>query len=496
MHSFLAFLWNSKVQYTAFAYFVLVGFSVLFYYLLPKRLRWAVILVTNCIFLYWANDHGKKRVLVFLSSILVSYLFGLIIEKNHKSKISKIALCSGVILAGLPFFAARWNELVIRTIMNKSVVALIVPIGLSFYSLQIIAYLVDIYKGKIKAQKNIVKYFTFCTFFPQLIQGPIPRYDKLETQLEEGHKFDDREFVKGFMLIIWGFFLKYMIADKAGIFVDRVFEGYNLYSGAYILMAGILYSLQLYTDFMSCTVLSQGVAELYGIHLGENFNHPYFSTSIRDFWRRWHISFSSWLRDYIYISLGGNRKGKLRKYVNVGITFAVSGLWHGGNYKFIAWGILHAFYQVYEGLMDGLRSKVYNALKIYDNSRVKKTVKIIWTYFWVMLGWIIFRADSLMHGLSMIKRIFVSFDPWTFTGDRLLGLGLDWKDWITLILALFILLVVSYMQEKRTEGIRDRILRMSLPTRWIIYIAAISFIVIYGTYGMGFEAKDFIYGGF
>ena len=372
--------------------------------------------------------------------------------------------------------------------------SLIVPIGLSFYSLQLIAYLVDIYKGKIKAQTNLFRFYVFSSFFPQIIQGPIPRYEQLEADLEKEHTFDSDEFVKGFMLIIWGFFLKYMIADKAGVFVDNVFDNYNLYSGAYILTAGILYSFQLYADFMSCTTISQGVAELFGIHLPDNFNHPYFSDSIRDFWRRWHMSFSFWLRDYIYIPLGGNRKGILRKYLNVIITFAVSGLWHGGSYKFIAWGLLHAFYQVYETATDKFRNKLYVAFNMPKSSKFRKVFRSVWTFIWVMFGWIIFRADSLMHGLSMIKRIFVSFDPWTFTGDRLMGLGLDWKDWMVLILSLIILLYVSIKQEKM--NIRDRILKMRLLVRWAIYITAIVVVMVYGSYGMGFEAKDFIYGGF
>ena len=245
---------------------------------------------------------------------------------------------------------------------------------------------------------------------------------------------------------------------------------------------------------MSCTTISQGVAEVFGIHLPDNFNHPYFSDSIRDFWRRWHMSFSFWLRDYIYIPLGGNRKGILRKYLNVIITFAVSGLWHGGSYKFIAWGLLHAFYQVYETATDKFRNKLYVAFNMPKSSKFRKVFRSVWTFIWVMFGWIIFRADSLMHGLSMIKRIFVSFDPWTFTGDRLMGLGLDWKDWMVLILSLIILLYVSIKQEKM--NIRDRILKMRLLVRWAIYITAIVVVMVYGSYGMGFEAKDFIYGGF
>lgn len=494
MKTLLQYLWTSRMQYTTISYFFLVAFSLLFYYIFPRKHRWIVLIPANTAFLYLVNEHGKKRMLVFLCAVILSYSFGRIIEKLRTKRFSGGVLLLGIIASALPLFAVRWNELAMRTVLHRNMMSLIVPIGLSFYSLQLIAYLVDIYKGKIKAQTNLFRFYVFSSFFPQIIQGPIPRYEQLEADLEKEHTFDSDEFVKGFMLIIWGFFLKYMIADKAGVFVDNVFDNYNLYSGAYILTAGILYSFQLYADFMSCTTISQGVAELFGIHLPDNFNHPYFSDSIRDFWRRWHMSFSFWLRDYIYIPLGGNRKGILRKYLNVIITFAVSGLWHGGSYKFIAWGLLHAFYQVYETATDKFRNKLYVAFNMPKSSKFRKVFRSVWTFIWVMFGWIIFRADSLMHGLSMIKRIFVSFDPWTFTGDRLMGLGLDWKDWMVLILSLIILLYVSIKQEKM--NIRDRILKMRLLVRWAIYITAIVVVMVYGSYGMGFEAKDFIYGGF
>lgn len=293
----------------------------------------------------------------------------------------------------------------------------------------------------------------------------------------------------------WGFFLKFMIADKAGVVVNTVFNNKDAYAGCYFLIAGILYSIQLYTDFMACTTLSQGAAKLFGITLGENFNHPYFSTSIKDFWRRWHISMSYWLRDYIYIPLGGNRKGKLRKNINLVLTFVVSGLWHGGTLKFLFWGLLHAFYQIIGGLTIKPRDKVYAMLGMNDHSKVKHALRVLGTCFLAMLGWIIFRADRLKTGLSMIKSIFTVFNPWVLTGNYLFNLGLNQSEWTILMLAVILLFFVSRTQEKGTV-IGLKISSMNIILRYAIYLAAIAVIWIFGTYGFGFNAQDFIYGGF
>ena len=297
------------------------------------------------------------------------------------------------------------------------------------------------------------------------------------------------------MLILWGFFLKLCIADKAAIVVNMVFDNYPLYSGIYVLVAGILYSFQLYTDFLACTTLAQGVAGLVGIQLMDNFRRPYLATSVKDFWRRWHISLSSWLRDYIYIPLGGNRKGTLRKYVNLLIVCAVSGIWHGAGYKFVFWGLLHGAYQVAGGLLAPVNRFLSRKLALDAHPHCKRACQRIFTFALVMFAWIIFRADSLSAGLSMIASVFTVHNPWVLTNDALFTLGLVWKEWAVLILCLAGLLAVGFVQEKGIS-IREKILQASLPVRWAIYIGAILFVLVFGTYGYGYDAQAFIYGGF
>lgn len=359
--------------------------------------------------------------------------------------------------------------------------------------MQIIEYLADIYSGKIKAQRNPFKYALFISFFPQIIQGPIPRYSQLSDQLLKGRRFDAEIFVKGFMLIIWGFFLKLCIADKAGIVVNRVFDSFPTYQGIYVIIAGVLYSIQLYADFLSCTSLAQGVSNLFGINLVDNFMHPYFAVSVKDFWRRWHISLSSWLRDYVYIPLGGNRKGTFRKHIHMLLTFAVSGIWHGNGYKYLFWGLLHGLYQVIGDCIKPVKEKVRATLKIRRDQMFSPTIHRTITYILVMLAWIIFRADCLKTGISMICSIVTVHNPWILTNDALYSLGLDWKEFHLLLFCIIVLLLVSAVQENGIN-IRDRVLEKNICVRWAIYIGVILFIVIFGTYG--YDAQVFIYGGF
>lgn len=361
--------------------------------------------------------------------------------------------------------------------------------------MQLIAYTVDIYREKADPESNFAKFLLFVSFFPQIIQGPIPRYNQLAPQLVSGHRFDEAKFVKGFMLILWGFFLKLCIADKAAVIVNAVFDQFPTYQGTYVLVAGILYSFQLYADFLACTSFAQGAAELVGIELINNFQRPYFSKSVKEFWRRWHISLSSWLKDYIYIPLGGNKKGTVRKYLNLLLTFAVSGVWHGAGYKFIFWGLMHGVYQIIGELMRPVTQFLSKKCHLQEHPHCKAACQRLFTFALVMFAWIIFRADRLGTGLSMILSIFTVPNLWILTNDALFSLGLGWKEFVMLILCLMILLSVSALQEKGI-ALREKVLQTHLVVRWAIYIGAILFIMLFGTYGYGFDAQAFIYGGF
>lgn len=475
--------------YITLGFYIFVFLLAVAYYALPLRHRWLALLAGSVGFYLWA---APKAAGVFFLTILVSYLCALAIARAARrgkaaaraAGIASLALIAAPLLALRGGITAYWT----------SAASWVVPLGISFYTLQMIAYMADVYMGRILPEKNPLKYALFVSFFPQIVQGPIPRYGRLAGQLLRGNRFEERNIVRGAQLILWGFFLKLMIADKAGVFVDAVFENADLYKGMYVLIAGVLYSVQLYADFLACVTISQGVAGLFGVELENNFAHPYGSTSIREFWRRWHISLSSWLRDYVYIPLGGNRRGRVRKYANVLITFAVSGFWHGAGYKFLFWGLLHGVYQIAGELTASIRERLYGLLRMPRGDFTRRAIQTVWTFFFVMLGWIIFRADTLRKGIEMIVSAFTVHNPWILFDDSLYRLGLDWKEWNVLLLSIATLCGVSVWQSHGC--IRDWINRQHLILRWGIYVAAICAIWVFGTYGYGFNAQDFIYGGF
>ena len=482
---------GESMTYISLNYYILVIAVLLIYYCLPLKTRWVALLVGNIVFYIRFYKTGWW---IFAGTIIVSYLEGLFMQKVN-GKLKKITLLISVLSITVPWILIKNSNFVIGDVLKRDPIYWIIPLGISFYTLQLLSYVIDVYLNKIIPEKNIAKYALYASFFPQLVQGPIPRYNQLQSQLIEGHKFDEEKIVKGFCYIIWGFFLKLVIADKAGVVVNTVFNNYPAYSGAYIWLASFLYSIQLYADFLACTTLAQGVAKMFGIDLVDNFSRPYFATSIKDFWRRWHISLSTWLRDYIYIPLGGNRKGTFRKYINLIITFIVSGIWHGAGFRFLIWGGMHAFYQIVGELTYDLRENCYFRLKIDKNSKKKKMLKQCGTFLLVNWAWIIFRADSLWLGSRMIKHMFTEFNPWIFFNDRIFTLGLGWKEMMVLFFAIGLLWKVGKYHEEG-KSVSDKVMNQILPIRWAIYMISIIVIMVFGTYGFGFNAQDFIYGGF
>ena len=504
------------MDFVSFDFYFFLSIVLVLYYAFPLQKRWGVLLIGSLTYFYLVT-RSIPAAAVFIGMITLSYALGLANEayraKYVKSNIGDTSSTSqsGATQAGLTARRLLLTVSIILVLLPLCVVkyspalycveelfslkhGLIIPVGLSFFTMQIIAYLIDIYKGKISAQHNLLKYMLFVSFFPQILQGPIPRYEQLEPQLVSGHKFDETGFAKGFMLIMWGFFLKLMIADKAKIVVDTIFASPDTYRGAFVLVGGALYSVQLYTDFLACVTLAQGMSQMLGIHLAENFRHPYFARSISDFWGRWHLSLSFWLRDYVYIGLGGSRKGKLRKYLNIVVTFFVSGLWHGNGLRFIVWGMMHAFYQIFGAITKNARDRAVEAIGIPKDSSTRAFLSIICTFLLVTLTRIIYRAPSLSIGLFMVKSMFTTYNPWIFFDDSLLRLGLVWKEWAVLIISIAVHIRVSLWQE--SFCIRDAILELPFCARCAIYALAFTAIMALGTYGYGFNAADFIYRGY
>ena len=469
-----------------FAVFFII--SVICYYAVPKKMRWGVLLLASLIFYVWSVPY---LIIYLLFSAVTTFAFGKWAEKHREHGKGMLTLVVAANLAVLLF--VKFYPLC-ETRLNFPAFNLLIPMGISFYTLQVIAYCVDVYKGKTEAQSNFLKYLLFVSFFPQILQGPIPRYGQLKEQLYEGHAFDYRTVKYGFQLILWGMFLKMVIADRAAIFVNAVFPDYHLYEGTVLAVAAVLYSIQLYTDFLGCVCIAMGAAEVFGIQLQTNFERQYMAVSIKDFWRRWHISLSSWLRDYVYIPLGGNRKGKIRRYVNLMLTFLVSGIWHGSGLQYIFWGLMQGGYQVAGELLMPARNVVKKALKINENSDFYVLWQRLCTFVLITISWVIFRASNLRAGLSMLKRIITDFTPWVLFDGTLYEFGINSHSFIALILCIIFVMIIEHMQEK--GNIREMLSRQHIIVRWSIYLGAIALVAVLGVYGPGYSATQFLYGQF
>lgn len=483
------------MNYISIIFYVFIVGALILFYLSPSKHRWKVLLGVNILFYAYVDN---KSFFLFILTIVFSWCVGLFIEKIENSsvrkEIKKIFMFFSILIVLSPLFLVKYSEFVLSLFGKRLNLSIAVPIGISYYSLQIISYLVDIKRKNIEPERNLFKYALYISYFPQILQGPIARYSQMNEQLRKEYKFDEITFVKGIHLIIWGFFLKMMIADKVAIVVNEIFDNYEMYIGWYVILGGVLYSTQLYADFLACVTISQGVSLLFGIEVVDNFKHPYSAVSVKDFWHRWHISLSTWLRDYVYIPLGGNQKGKFSKYCNLIITFIVSGAWHGAGFKYIMWGMLHAFYQIIEDMLMPIKKYVWESSILRKIREIRVYCERLITYVCVMMAWIVFRADSLRVAITMLKNIVKVNNIWIFFDGSIMRLGLSLRQLFVLSISVGIMYVISKYQQRIC--VRDCILKQNIWIRWGMYIGSIIAILVFGTYGNGFDAQSFIYGGF
>ncbi len=292
--------------------------------------------------------------------------------------------------------------------------------------------------------------------------------------------------------MLWGFFLKLVVADRVAIFVNTVYGDYAQYGGVYIIVASVLFAVQIYCDFAGYSTIAIGAAEIMGFQLMENFDCPYFSLSISEFWRRWHISLSSWFRDYLYIPLGGNRRGKFIKYRNLMIVFLISGLWHGAAGTYVVWGLLHGIYQVIGGITRPLRDRLNEILELKPESLGHRLVSGLITFGLVDFAWIFFRATSIGDAVSMIKSMVHIGNINSLINGGLYELGLNAKNFKVLLLGIVVIIFADYMKYKGIK-IREVIIKQELWCRWLCYIVAFWFILIFGVWGGNYDASSFIY---
>lgn len=483
------------MSYLSLTFAAFTAVLMLVYYLAPGKCREWILLLGSLGF-YLCFD--VRYVLFLLFTACTTYATALHLEKAGK-KNGMIAGC--IALNGAVWFGIKEIPWIVKSFGRIGLgITLpggqwLVPVGISYYTLQAIGYLVDVSKGKYKPERSFRKYLLFLSWFPAIVQGPISRYDQLMPQLCGDKPYCFAQMRDSLVLILFGLVKKMVIADRMGIFVNAVFDSFEEHYGVILYLAAVGYAVQLYTDFSGCVDICRGVSGLFGVELVPNFNRPYFSCSIKEFWGNWHMSLSGWLKDYVYIPLGGNRKGTLRKYANLMITFLVSGLWHGAGFNFFLWGGMHAMYQILGQCTEGLRAGIRKIAGVEEGSLSQRIYQRLITFHLVTLAWIVFRAGGLMTGLRYIWHMVSRSDIWMLFNGSVFTYGVS-RNYFGL---LFIHLAVLFALEaftKRQEDVLRGITGLHLILRWAVYLILIYDVVLFGAYGTGYDVSSFMYGGF
>ena len=398
--------------FNSFEFLIFYPLVLLLYFVLPKCCKWPTLLAASYFFyMYW----NPSLIFLILFTTAVSFVSAIIIEKTESKRRKKFWLAITLITSlGVLFFFKYFNFLADSAISIWNLfggeadfiaLKLILPVGISFYTFQTLSYVIDVYRGEIKAERHFGWYALFVSFFPQLVAGPIERPDNLLPQLKANHKLEaDNAFV-GLQKMAIGFFKKIVVADLIAEFVNAVYNNPSESTGLGIIIASVLFSVQIYCDFSGYTDIAIGCARIMGIRLMQNFDRPYRARTIKEFWARWHISLSTWFRDYLYIPLGGNRCSKARHYFNLFLVFFVSGLWHGASWTFVIWGCLHGIYQIIGMITRKPRLAFHKALHIKEDSLFLVLWQRFWTFVLVCFSWIFFRANSTGDLLTLLGNL-------------------------------------------------------------------------------------------
>lgn len=416
--------------------------------------------------------------LLLLTSTVITYLAALGIGYFKEKRKKKICLVSSLVLnLAILFLFKYFNFLAmnIETVLQASGLAvnmpkfaLLLPVGISFYTFQALGYSIDVYRGTVKIERDFPTYALFVSFFPQLVAGPIERSKNLLPQFKQQHRFDYDAVMSGVKLMVWGYFMKLVLADRCGIYVDTIFNNVDKHNGGSYLVASLLFPFQIYGDFAGYSLIAIGVARVLGFRLMENFHRPYFACTIGEFWHRWHISLSTWFKDYVYIPLGGNRVGKLRNYFNLLITFVVSGIWHGANWTFLCWGTIHGILLCIEKAF-GISKQKYTG--------AKKSFHWAATFVLVCFAWILFRANNLSDAVSVVTGIFTNIG----TPKP------EYANFIAIGLAMTVLLTKEFADEFNWK------IRVADSKSWLVrhiyLIIMIAYIILFGVLG----GDQFIY---
>ena len=489
--------------FNSFQFLVFFPIVTAVFFFIPKKMRVVWLLIASY---YFYMQWNVKYTFLLLLSTLLTYFGAIGIEKTEKNQSRKLILWT-VLLANLGILAYFKYANFLLTNVNKmlkvvlpgselTLLDIALPVGISFYIFQAIGYLLDVYRGTIKAEKNVIFYALFVSFFPQLVAGPIERSCNLLPQirgLEKAELWDYRRVQSGCLTVLYGYFIKLVIADRAALLVNRVFWNYEVFPPSAYLLAIILFAIQIYCDFAGYSSIAVGCARILGVRLMDNFTAPYLARGIKDFWRRWHISLSTWFMDYLYIPLGGNRKGRLRKQLNLLIVFLISGLWHGASWHFVFWGMIHGVLRIIEELVLPLFKRKNRPSAKGFWTQFGKDGSIVLTFLLVAFALTFFRAESVHQAMDMIAAIFSkNWQVQSLLDNGSLWQGISKMKCAALIFPILILFVGDVLRDRSicfTEWFEKR----GLLFRSFFFLIAILGILMFGTYGPGYDASAFIY---
>ena len=513
-------------------YMVLVLVVVCLYYFVPMAYRWCLLAIANVIF-YVSSSRGLS--LFLLCSIISIYVGGILLQqRNDKQKkklkeldkedkkafkqlikkqkkailVSIVAINIGILLylKYFNFFAMNLNAIFefVHLDSKIGIREVILPLGISYYTLMAISYVVDVYRGKYKASYNFFKVALYLSFFPQMVEGPISRFDETADQLYKGNRFSLRNLKCGLYLILWGLFKKMVIADRAALFVNSVFG--ESYAGATIFLAVVLYTIQIYAEFSGAMDIVRGSGYLFGVYLPQNFNQPFFSKSIAEFWRRWHITLGTWLKDYVFYSVSLSKvnmnlnKSVKKHFSNHFGKFILSafplffvwffnGFWHGASWKYILYGLYYYIIMMLGLLLQPFFMKMKDKLHIDDQHVFYQVFAIVRTWIIVLGGMLLFRAKSISAAITMFFSIFSK------EGLQLSLGGMTKYDYLILIIGILGMFILSILREKQVD-VFHLLDEKSVVLRYTIVFVLLFMILIFGIYGEGYDASDFIYGAF
>ncbi|MCM1217614.1 MAG: hypothetical protein NC548_24245 [Lachnospiraceae bacterium] len=494
--------WDTlSTTFVSFYFIAFVFLLVALYYLLPRRGRWGVLLAGSLAFY---SIGGVRPMITVLLSCAIVYFTGLILEMTDRGRknLRRFILFTGIVsLAGVLVFTKCY-------VLFAWKFRYIVPLGISYYTFSAIGYMADVYWRKEKAEKNVLKLLLYLLFFPKILQGPITKYRNLAPQLIEGHRFVYQDFCFGMQLAVWGYFKKIVVADRIAIFTTTVFNDDASFGGAVLLLSVVLAAVQIYCDFSACMDIAGGVSQMFGIRLEKNFDHPFFAKSAAEFWRRWHITLGTWFKDYIYMPIVisprliklsgkigkkfGRRAGKnVLTVVPLVVVWFLTGLWHGTGAPYLVWGAYWGLIIILSTVFAPEIKKMTKALHIDTDRQGWKIFQTIRTFLLFCMGRLLTIPGDLHRSADILRRIFTEPKLWQMVDDTLYAQGLDWKEFVLMLLMIAILWFVELQQRK--GSVREKIANWNIVIRCTVYACSVIFVLLFGIYGPGIETGNFVY---